>query len=76
MNPLHILIFKEDDKVRLARKPTKDDYVKSLNCWIARHFYILAFLAILILLLIFIGLCFALVGTSAVESGTYYYHLK
>ena len=28
-------------KVRLAKKPTRDDHIRSLNCWIERNFYLI-----------------------------------
>lgn len=64
-----------NDKVRLAKKPTKEDHMRNLNCWIQRNFYIIALAAILILLIIFAIVCFMIVGVSAVESGNYYNHL-
>lgn len=53
----------------LRRKPTREDYLRTLNCWVERNFYIICLAAILFLLLIFCILCFLIVGVSATESG-------
>ena len=60
----------------LRKKPTKEDRLKSVNCWIQRNFPIIALAAIVFLLIFFVGFCFVLYGVSTVESGNYYYHLK
>ena len=62
-------------KVRLNKKPTRDDYIRNLNCWIERHFYIICLAAITLLLIGFVMVCFAIVGVSAVESGVPYNHI-
>ena len=62
-------------KHSLHKKPTKTDLQRSLNCWIARNFYIICFAAIAILLIIFVIVCYAIVGVSATESNMHYYHL-
>jgi len=64
------------DKVRLEKKPTKEDHLRNFNCWIQRNFYIIALAAILICLFVFILVCFVVVGVSTVESGTVYNHLN
>ena len=58
-----------NNKVRLDKKPTKQNYTLRINCWIQRNFYIICVLAIVFLLIVFVFVCFALVGVSAVESG-------
>ena len=60
----------------LRKKPTKEDRIKNVNCWIQRNFPIIALAAIVFLLIFFVGFCFVLYGVSTVESGNYYYHLK
>jgi hypothetical protein len=73
MNPILSLLAlvkeTDDGKVRLEKQPTKEDYFKSFECWIQRHFTILCFIMIVFLLVFFIWLCFTIVGVSAVESG-------
>ena len=56
-------------KVRLQKKPTRDDHIRTINCWIERHFYIICLAAIVLLLVAFVMVCFAIVGVSSVESG-------
>ena len=53
-----------------------EDYLKKFNCWIQRNFYIICLAAIVFLLIIFVIVCYMLVGVSATESGTYYNGLK
>lgn len=60
----------------LTRKPTREDYIRNLNCWIERNFYIIALAAIIILLILFILVCFAIVGVSATDSGVTYNHMN
>ena len=55
--------------VRLAKKPTRDDYIRSFNCWVQRNLGIIAFATILFLLICFVIVCYMIVGVSAVESG-------
>ena len=62
-------------KVRLQKKPTRDDHIRTINCWIERHFYIICLAAIVLLLVAFVMVCFAIVGVSAVESGVPYNHI-
>lgn len=59
----------------LSRKPLKEDYYREFNYWIQRNFYTIALAAIIFLLIMFVIVCFSIVGVSAVESGTYYNHL-
>ena len=63
-------------KNTLHKKPTREDYLKKFNCWIQRNFYIICLAAIVFLLIIFVIVCYMLVGVSATESGTYYNGLK
>jgi uncharacterized membrane protein len=62
-------------KVRLAKKPTRDDHIRSLNCWIERNFYLIVLACMIFLLIAFVLVCFAIVGVSAVESGVPYNHI-
>ena len=51
-------------------KQEKRTYMKvRFNLWIERNFGFIALAAILILLLLFVVVCFWIVGVSAVESG-------
>jgi len=53
----------------LRKKPTSDDAIKSLNEFLQRNFYIICVASIIFLLIVFVIVCYALVGVSAVESG-------
>ena len=66
---INLLLGNPTGKVRLNKKPTRDDYIRNLNCWIERHFYIICLAAITLLLIGFVMVCFAIVGVSSVESG-------
>ena len=58
-------------------KQEKRTYMKiRFNLWIERNFGFIALAAILILLLLFVVMCFWLIGVSAVESGTMYNHFE
>lgn len=63
-------------KHSLHKKPTKEDVQRSINCWIERNFYIICLAAIVFLLISFVIVCYAIVGVSATESGTYYNHIR
>ena len=72
---LLILLFgtsKNVPKHDLRKKPTSDDAIKSLNEFLQRNFYIICVLAIIFLLIVFVIVCYALVGVSATDSGTMY----
>ena len=60
----------------LRKKPTREDLLRGINCWIQRNFYIICLAAIVFLLITFVMVCYMLVGVSATESGTYYNGLK
>ena len=58
-------------------KQEKRTYMKvRFNLWIERNFGFIALAAILILLLLFVVMCFWFVGVSAVESGKMYNHFE
>ena len=63
------------EKPRLEKQPTKEDFKRNLNYWIARNFNFIALAAVLILVILIGLVCYAVVGVSAVESGNYYNHL-
>lgn len=62
--------------VRLQKKPTREDYRKEINYFITRNFGIIAIIAIIFLLVVFVMVCFTVVGASGVESGNYYNHFQ
>lgn len=71
-----LLVGTSTSKNSLHKKPTYEDKRKALNSWVQMNFGIIALAAVVFLLIIFVFVCFLLVGVSATESGTYYYHLK
>lgn len=71
-----LLVGTSTSKNSLYRKPTREDKRKALNSWVQMNFGIIALAAVVFLLISFVFVCFLLVGVSATESGTYYYHLK
>ena len=80
MNPVLLIFltflgFKTGPVNDLRKQPTREDYMRSLNCWVQRNFGIVALTTIIILLIVFIIVCSAIVGVSAVESGNYHNHL-
>lgn len=46
-----------------------------IECFALRYANIIVPLALIILVLLFVALAYVVIGVSAVESGTYYYHL-
>ena len=61
-------------QVRLEKRPQQDRWTISnkIEAYIARHFYLIMVLFMLILLVVFITVCFAIVGASATDSGVTY----
>ena len=58
-------------------KTEKRIYFKvRVQLWMERNFVFIALAVIIILLIIFVAMCFWLVGVSAVESGTVYNHFQ
>lgn len=53
----------------LYKQPTRDDFRKEVDYWIAKNWNFIALAAILILLISFVLFMFWLCGVSAVESG-------
>lgn len=56
--------------------PKSESSTSRVEAWVLSHANLLMPLSILILLLLFCGLCYAIMGVSAVESGNYYNHLQ
>ena len=52
----------------------KVDPHEEAEAWILNHAHILLPLCFVILMILFVGLCFALVGASASDSGIQYNH--
>lgn len=74
-NYLIVLLFGTKGPIYdLRKKPTKEDYIRNFNCWVQRNFGIIVFLTMIALLVIFVIVCYMLVGVSAVESGVYHNH--
>ena len=72
---LLILLFgtsKNVPKHDLRKKPTSEDAIIELTHFLQRNFYIICVLAIIFLLIVFVIVCYALVGVSATDSGTMY----
>lgn len=70
---LIILLFGLNNPNDLRKQPTKKDFKKSFNYWVQRNFPVIAFITVMICLVIFVLVCFTIVGAS-VESGNYYNH--
>ena len=68
------LFNRKDEPVRL--NPPADPTRVRLNRWVCRNFGYLLLIITIISLLSFIGLCFWIIGGSALESGNYYNHLN
>ena len=69
-----LLVGTPQPKHSLYKQPTRDDFKKEVNYWIARNWNFIALAAILILLISFVLFMFWICGVSAVESGNYYNH--
>ncbi len=59
----------------LRKKPTREDHLKTINCTVKKYKYIFLALFFIAILVAFVWVCFAVVGTSAVESGAVYNHM-
>ena len=71
-----LLVGTPQPKHSLHKQPTKSDFYRNLNFWIQRNFYIIALVSIIVLLIGFVVVCFAICGVSAVESGIQYNHFQ
>lgn len=65
--------FNKNPKYDLHKPKT---FPEKVNKWIQKYFFVIAFIAIIICLIVFIIVCFTVVGASGVESGNYYNHIK
>jgi hypothetical protein len=61
-------------QVRLEKRPQQNRWTisRKIEAFIARHFYLIMVLFMLILLVAFVIVCFAIVGASATDSGVTY----
>ena len=60
-------------QVRLQKQQkTKTEIRRRLEAYIARHFYLIMILVVVLLLAIFVTVCFLIVGASATDSGITY----
>ena len=69
----YLLLGNTPGKARLNKQLSLSE---KINIWIERNFYIISLAAILILLFVFIWVCFTFIGGSAVESGNVYNHFN
>ncbi|MBQ2613509.1 MAG: hypothetical protein IJG19_06525 [Methanobrevibacter sp.] len=60
--------------VRLHKQPTREDYQRDFNLWVVRNFGIVALATIIVLLIIFITVCWMICGVAATDSGVVYNH--
>ena len=58
------------------RKPEKKSLMQTLNSFVTRYFGIIAVIAIIIALIVFVWACFTFVGASSLESGNVYNHMQ
>ena len=75
LTTLHYLLVGDNPtgKVRLQKQQkTRTEISRRIESYIARHFYLIMVLFMLILLVVFITVCFAIVGASATDSGVTY----
>ena len=79
MNLLHtlqVLLIGDNPtgQVRLEKRPQQNRWTisRKIEAYIARHFYLIMVLFMLILLVVFVTVCFAIVGASATDSGVTY----
>lgn len=73
---LFLLTGNSNEKDILRKKPTKEDHIRTIECWIERHFTVLCFIAIVLVLIAFMFVCFTVCGVSATESGVQYNHFQ
>ena len=68
--------MKNRGPVRLDK--VDDSYYLSdrIDAWCTRHFLLCLSIGIIIFAILFVILCYTIVGTSAVESGVPYNHLQ
>ena len=60
-------------QVRLQKQQkTRTEIRRRLEAYIARHFYLIMILVVVLLLAIFVTVCFLIVGASATDSGITY----
>ena len=76
LTTLQVLLIGDNPtgQVRLEKRPQQNRWTisRKIEAYIARHFYLIMGLFMLILLVVFITVCFAIVGASATDSGVTY----
>ena len=76
LTTLQVLLIGDNPtgQVRLEKRPQQNRWTISnkIEAYIARHFYLIMVLFMLILLVVFVTVCFAIVGASATDSGVTY----
>ena len=59
----------------LRKQSEKIRFIDKVDAWAMAHAHILLPICLIILIFLTVGLCYALVGASAVESGNVYNHM-
>lgn len=76
LTTLQVLLIGDNPtgQVRLEKRPQQNRWTISnkIEAYIARHFYLIMVIFMLILLVVFVTVCFAIVGASATDSGVTY----
>ena len=76
IDTLQVLLIGDNPtgQVRLEKRPQQNRWTISnkIEAYIARHFYLIMVLFMVILLAVFVTVCFAIVGASATDSGVTY----
>ena len=75
LTTLHYLLVGDNPtgKVRSQKQQkTRTEISRRLELYIARHFYLIMLLFLVLLLAIFVTVCFLIVGASATDSGITY----
>ena len=58
--------------VRLAKQNNDSPFLNKLDDWAISHAHIILPICFIVLLFLFVAVCFAIVGVSATESGMQY----
>jgi hypothetical protein len=76
LTTLHVLLIGDNPtgQVRLEKRPQQNRWTisRKIEAFIARHFYLIMVLFMVILLAVFVTVCFVIVGASATDSGVTY----
>ena len=67
----------KNKKVRLAKQETNDSpFLNKLDDWACRNAHIIFPICLIVLMVLFVFLCYAVIGVSATDSGLQYNHLQ